>query len=179
MERSEHPTLSGTATPPRAEKPRPAETADAKAETVAAACAAILAERGAIVALGFLNARTRFRFTGLYTPEPPLLRNLLLYDRENPTVNVSGAAAPLDETFCAIVCAKGEPFGTPDSHADSRLVPNAGRDVVMSYCGVPVRSASGSVRGTLCHFDFRPRLLEPAESAVLVEAAAVFRECFA
>jgi GAF domain-containing protein len=137
-------------------------------------CAAILMETCAVTALEFLNVRTRFRFTGLYQADPPVLRNICLYDRENPKVNVSGAVRPLDETFCAIVCARGEPLRTADALSDVRLVDHAARRAVLSYCGVPIRDQSGRVRGTLCHFDVRPRLLRPDEVEVLEAVAPLF-----
>ena len=137
----------------------------------AAHCARILASAGPIEALHFLNARTRFRFTGIYRAEPPLLRNVHLFDRENATLNVSGEVCPLEQTYCAIVAGSRQPFRTRDARRDDRLTAHAARECVISYCGVPIRSASGTVWGTLCHFDVRPRLLPRSEIEVL-EAVA-------
>lgn len=133
----------------------------------AAHCARLMASAGPIAALRFLNARTRFRFTGIYRAEPPLLRNVYLFDRENPTLNVSGEVCPLEEAYCAIVAGDARPFRTRNAPRDDRLASHPARDRVISYCGVPIRSASGAVRGTLCHFDVRPRLLPHAEFDVL------------
>ena len=58
-------------------------------------CESSLRNAGIIGALRFLNARTRYRYTGLYHAEPPFLRNVQLFDRENPTLNVSGELKPL------------------------------------------------------------------------------------
>lgn len=144
----------------------------------ARSCADVLASAGPIAALRFLNARTRFRFTGVYRVEPPLLRNVYLYDRENPTLNVSGDVSQLDDTFCAIVWGSDRPFATPDAPGDERLVSHAARERVQSYCGVPIRLASGRVSGTLCHFDVRPRLLPPSEIEVLQLVASRFGHRF-
>lgn len=133
-----------------------------------------LRERGPLAALEYLNARTRFRFTGLYHAQAPLLRNLYLVDRENPEVNVSGAICPLDETYCAITCAREAAFATRDATRDARLVAHPARDSVISYAGVPLRLAGGRAWGTLCHFDLRPRLLPPAEHALLDSVAPLF-----
>lgn len=141
---------------------------------VAAAVAARLHAHGASSALELLNARTRFRFTGVYRAEPPLLRNIFLVDRENPAINVSGAVCPLDETYCAITCAREAAFATRDATHDARLVEHPARDSVISYAGVPLRLPGGRAWGTLCHFDLRPRLLPPTELAVLDAAAPVF-----
>ena len=50
----------------------------------------LLHGRGLHAALGYLNERTRYRFTGLYRADPPLLRNIGLFDRENPDIDASG-----------------------------------------------------------------------------------------
>lgn len=134
----------------------------------------LLSDEGIHAALRCLNARTRFRFTGLYHAEPPLLRNVHLFDRENPTLHISGAVCLIDGTPCSIVCATRAPFGTGDALRDPRLGQHAMRDTVLSYAGVPIRMADGRVWGTLCHFDVRPRLLPPAELPVLEALTPVF-----
>ena len=143
----------------------------ASASETASRCARILASDGPIEMLRFLNARTRFRFTGIYRVDPPVLCNLYLFDRENPTLNVSGEVCPLEETYCAIVAGRGLPFRTANARRDVRLTPHAARECVISYCGVPIRRDDGRVWGTLCHFDVRPRLLARSEIEVL-EAVA-------
>lgn len=147
---------------------------ETSATETARSCADVLVSAGPIAALRFLNARTRFRFTGVYRVEPPLLRNVYLYDRENPTLNVSGDVSRLDDTFCALVWREDRPFATPDAPEDERLVSHSARERVQSYCGVPIRLASGCVSGTLCHFDVRPRLLPPSELEVLQLVASRF-----
>ena len=125
-----------------------------------------LSSVGIHAALGYLNSRTRFRFTGIYRPEPPLLRNLHLFDRENPTLNVCGGVSSLDDTYCAIACATNAAFSTTNAGRDPRLRSHAARDAVLSYAGAPVRH-NGSVTATLCHFDVRPRLIPAGELQVL------------
>lgn len=149
-------------------------TTTGEARDVAGSCAQLLSTDGPLAALRFLNERTRFRFTGVYRAEPPLLRNVHLYDRENPTLNVSGDVSRLDDTYCAIVWGGDRPFATADAPLDTRLVAHASRESIRSYCGVPIRHESGSVFGTLCHFDVRPRLLSPTEIEVLTLAASCF-----
>ena len=112
--------------------------------------------------LAALNARTRYRFTGLYRMEPPFLRNVCLHDRENPSLNVSGDIHMLNDTYCAIVLSSGTPFSTDDAGLDSRLEGHAARGRVISYCGIPLRIGE-TVRGVLCHFDGRPRLTPTGE----------------
>jgi GAF domain-containing protein len=138
--------------------------------------AAILAECGVHPALGWLNGRTRFRFTGVYRVHGALLVNLGLFDRENPLLNLAGGASPLDESYCAFAAHTSSAFMTADSRADSRLRLHAKRDIVLSYAGVPIRLAGGGVVGTLCHYDARPRFVAPDELAVLEAVAPAFGE---
>ena len=148
------------------------ERESARAEC-AARVATLLHHAGIHAALGALNARTRYRFTGLYRAEPPLLLNVALFDRENPTVPASGAVARLEETYCSITRNTAAPFTTDDALRDARLTTHAARDSVLCYSGVPIRLDSGVPWGTLCHFDLRPRLLPPDELEILAGVAPV------
>jgi hypothetical protein len=105
----------------------------------------MLERYGVSAVLALLNARTRYRFTGVYRLEPPLLRNVHLYDRENPSLEGSGGSDP-------------------------RVAPGA----MPSSLGVPIRGADGRVSGMLCHFDSRPRLVPAGEELVLARVATAF-----
>jgi GAF domain-containing protein len=144
------------------------------AAPVVAAMATRLDDGGPAGALEFLNARTRYRFTAIYRADPPFLRNIFLYDRENPALTLtSGAVSAIDDTYCGIVLANEAEFATSDSALDARLAAHPSRASVISYAGVPLRLGSGRAWGTLCHFDARPRLLLGAELAILHAAAPV------
>lgn len=123
-------------------------------------------------ALGAINTRTRYRFTGLYRVEGPLLRNLALFDRENPHIDGHGHVCPIAETYCSIVDATACAFTTFDARSDERLARHPARRAVVSYAGVPV--AGEAVSGSLCHFDPRPRLLPHGELAFLERVAPLF-----
>lgn len=149
----------------------PSESAAANTkDEVAHGVTRALEERGTRGVLEYLNARTRYRFTGLYRIDPPLLKNVCLFDRENPTIPCSGDVNTLEETYCCIVGETGKQFVTLDAREDSRLAPRGVLGGVISYSGVPV-VRDGVAVGTLCHFDLRPRLSWPQEVAVM-EAVA-------
>lgn len=133
----------------------------------------ILHDHGVHAALGFLNARTRFRFTGIFQVDPPLLRNIHLFDRENPTLNVSGAVSSVDIGYCGIASATNAPFRTRNARRDPRLMTHPARDSMLAYAGVPIRLPSGAAWGTLCHFDWRPRLMPPGELPLLEAAVSI------
>ena len=136
-----------------------------------AECGRILAERGLHAALQFLNGRTRHRFTGVYRADPPVLRNIALFDRENPTLHLSGDINPLRETYCSVTSEMCAPFATSDAGRDERLVDHPARGTVLSYCGVPLLLADGRAYGTLCHFDLRPRIIPTGELPLLTRVA--------
>lgn len=121
-------------------------------------------------ALEYLNLRTRYRYTGVYRFDPPMLRNVVLFDRENPSLS-SGCDVRMDETYCSIVGARSAPYAIEDATLEDELVMHPARLSVVSYCGVPLRSPDGSCVGTLCHFDDRPRLLPCGELSLLEQAA--------
>ena len=132
-----------------------------------------LGEGGLIAALALLNQRTRFRFTGLYRVAPPQLHNVSLFDRENPSLNVSGAVCGLVETYCSIVHESGQPLRIGDATVDARVRAHPARESIQSYAGVPIRRPGGQVLGTLCHFDGRPRIMPSGELAVMQEVASL------
>jgi hypothetical protein len=131
----------------------------------------VFEEEGMHGALAFLNARTRHRFTGVYRFDPPMLRSLSLFDRENPTLRLGGDT-PMRETYCSLVGQMAAPFWTDDAGHDARVAAHPARESVIAYCGVPIRADDGSCFGTLCHFDLRPRLA-PLGELPLLERAAV------
>lgn len=131
---------------------------------------ALLETGGLREALGFLNARTRHRYTGLYRFDPPMLRGVCVFDRENPTLNVGGDM-PMRETYCSLVGQTQEAVVIRDAARDPRLRTHPARDVYLAYCGVPVALADGRCVGTLCHFDVRPRITPAAAIALLEQAA--------
>lgn len=120
--------------------------------------------------LRYLNARTRHRFTGAYVFEPPMLRSVSLFDRENPDILV-GELAPLDETYCSLVGAQSSAFRTDDSLTDARLVAFPARRAIQAYCGAPLVNAEGKCFGSLCHFDVRPRVMPLEEATTLLVVA--------
>ena len=131
---------------------------------------AVLEREGLHGALRHLNARTPFRFTGVYAFGGETLRNVALFDRWNPQ-EAKGADAPMDETFCAIVGLTDGLLEVVDGRIDPRF-PRMQKNAVQSYCGAPIRDESGTPVGTLCHFDLMPCQAPSAELPLLTAAAA-------
>lgn len=148
---------------------------DDPGEAIAEAVAefrAIMAEGGDVHrGLGYLNKQVSHRFTGIYLFDDPMLRNVMIFDRENPTLRMA-QDAPLKETYCALVGATREPFATADSRTDERLTDHPARESVQSYSGCLLRSPEGEPLGTLCHFDTVPREIPGEAAEVMAQVVA-------
>lgn len=131
----------------------------------------LLERDGLHAALGFLNGRVRYRYTGVYRFDPPVLRNVDLYDRENPSLSFTGCELVLQDSYCGIVQMTERPFVTTDARRDERLNGYAARVSMVSYLGVPLRLRGGALFGTLCHWDGRPRLAPKGEVELLERLA--------
>lgn len=131
-----------------------------------------LAEGGIPAALKFINARSPHRFTSIYRFDGSTLRNLYLYDRANPEFGLF-PDAPLGESYCSIVSKTAAAFATHDSLRDRRVEGHPKREMVLSYCGIPLVREDGTMFGTLCHFDFVPHEIA-ADEVEYLEAVAPY-----
>lgn len=130
---------------------------------------AALAARGMHGALAYLNGRTPYRFTGVYRFDGDTLRNVVLYDRWEPDQK-TGADAPMQETFCAIVRTQGDGLEVIDGRTDKRF-PWMRENAVICYCGALVRDDQGQPFGSVCHFDLQ-RCEPPKSELELLRAVA-------
>ena len=112
--------------------------------------------KGLWPALGELLALSDYRYIGIWRFQNGRAAAAVHVDRENPLDQVT-AEVPETATYCTFVRDSGRPFTTADATADPRLGGHAARDVVRTYCGVPLMDSEGQVLGTLCHYDLVPR----------------------
>lgn len=112
---------------------------------------------GLHTALGYLNSRTRFRYTGAYRFCPPLLCSIGIFDRENPALSLY-AEVEMKTTYCAIVGELESAFFVDNAESDARVRTHPAREKFAAYCGVPLLDRSGQTFGSLCHYDARPRI---------------------
>ena len=130
----------------------------------------MLRQHGMYAALEVLNLRTRYRYTGVYQVAPPLLRNVCLFDRENPRVRTMDDLV-LHDSYCGIVARSGESFAVKNSQTDARLTSHPARATMIAYHGFPLRDTTDRCFGSLCHWDVRPRLLPKGEAQLLHDVA--------
>jgi len=80
------------------------------------------------------------------------------------------SGTPRDQAFCGYTILQDGPLVVPDAHRDSRFADNplvTGEPGIRFYAGVPLVSAHGQVRGSLCVIDCKPRELMPDELRAL------------
>lgn len=130
----------------------------------------LLNGEGVHAALRFLNDRSGYRFTGVYRFDEPTLRNLHMFDRTNPDLEL-GSDAPLRETYCSMIRRTQKPLGIDDARTDPRTAEHPAKEATQSYLGVPLQREDGTPFGTLCHFDVVPRSGDRSEWPFM-EAAA-------
>ena len=126
-------------------------------------------------ALRFLNQRTVHRFTGIYQFRDQELVNLYLYDREDPNVQPAPAQA-LDSSYCAFLKATNQAFVVASAAHDPRVTDHPKRELIASYCGVPLIRPDGSPYGSLCHFDYRPLVFSDMDLAFMEACAPIIMQ---
>jgi len=134
-----------------------------------------LIKDGPRASLVYLNNLTEHRFTAMYrfdrdVQEGDILHALFFYDRENPEANES-EDVPIMAAYCMFVRDRCEPFVTENSLGDTRTTGHPKRREIRSYCGVPLLTGDGQMLGTVCHFDFEPRVVSE-ECITLMQALA-------
>lgn len=119
-----------------------------------------------------LNRFSAYRFCGLYAFDGDMLRNRLLYDRDEPTTE-RGDDALVRVTYCTYV-RDGDPFELTDALIDPRVARHPKRFVVRSYLGVPILSDASTCIGSLCCFDTTVVVAPPGLRRLMLEAAPLF-----
>ena len=120
--------------------------------------------------LCFLNMRIPYRFTGVYRYDGTMLRNVVLFDRSDPTVK-HGDDFPMIDAPCARVGDHGGQLVVVDFVTDPRFLRSFAP--IVSYCGALIRNADGSDFGTICHFDLKPCQTSNTHAALLKRVAPV------
>ena len=131
--------------------PRPADTLTAF-ETFRST----MADRGLRPGLAYLLGLTDYRFIGIWRFQDGKANAAVHYDREDPETT-HAVEVPDNATYCCYVRDNKGVFMTAHAMLDPPTVGHPAREVVPTYCGVPVMDAEGTILGTLCHYDLVPR----------------------
>ena len=134
--------------------------------------AAMLEAAGLRAALAYLLSLTDYRFIAIFRFDGDKANAAVYVDRDNPDV-LGVDEAPADATYCCYVRDSRGVFSTADAMSDPRVIDHVARDVVMSYCGVPVMTAEGEILGTLCYYDLVPRDPNQVDLMLILQVASL------
>lgn len=124
--------------------------------------------------LGLVNTTGPFRYTSILRfDKDAQLTSLWTFDREHPMTDSFPTDMTVASSYCERVLETKALFEMPDAALDPTVQNHPARHAVLSYCGVPLIRADGTVFGTLCQFDAVPRYYMPSTPQRLTEAASV------
>jgi len=129
---------------------------------------------GLAAGLERLNQRVAHRYTAVYRLEGDLLKNIELVDKAHEVKPEFLAEVPLGTSFCQYVLRDGL-FLTSNSAGDDRLNGHPYQGVMVAYHGVPIMDGTGTLFGSLCHFDVQEQPLSDLEFEHLKAIAQVIR----
>lgn len=95
-----------------------------------------------------------------------------------PQVWADERQTPLTHSFCQHVVTSENPLRIDDARANPLVRDNAAvQDLdVIAYLGVPIRSASGHVLGSLCAIDNKPRVWSDDDEMAVLDLASLVEE---
>jgi CheY-like chemotaxis protein len=126
--------------------------------------------------LALLNMTGPFRYTAILRFDAgERLTSLWTFDREDPATDSFPTDKTVEASYCQRVLESNAPFEMSDAALDPTVQDHPARHLVLSYCGVPLHAADGSVFGTLCQFDVVPRFFQPSTRERLLDAANALR----
>lgn len=130
-----------------------------------------LASTGVRDALAYLLSLTTYRFIAIFRFENEMTKTIVFYDRENPQA-ANTQETEISSTYCCYVRDSRGAFMTANALLDARMMGHPKREVLSSYCGVPILDSEGVILGTLCHYDVVPRDPEQINLPLVLSVAA-------
>ena len=135
----------------------------------------LLVKEGLREALYSLLRRTDYRYIAIFRFRDGKATSAVHVDRLN-LMDLQAAEVEDTATYCSFVRDGRQPFATADATLDPRTATHPARDVVRSYCGVPIVASSGELIGTLCHYDLVPRDPAQLDAALLAQATQIIAD---
>ena len=120
----------------------------------------------------FLNQRVKHRCTVMYSLRGDKLELVELVDKLGDPTTAVPAPVTLSQSFCQITLQDGQ-LATSDSAGDIRLNGKTYQGVIKSYVGLPLSRSTGTLFGTLCHYDFDQQTIDDDEFQFLQQAAVI------
>lgn len=116
----------------------------------------LLHSEGLRPALYSVLRRSDYRFISIFRFKNGMATSAVHVDREDLSVT-QASEVPDTATYCHYVRESKRPFITTDAAVDQRTGAHPSREVVRSYCGLPLYEEDGTLIGVLCLHDRVPR----------------------
>lgn len=126
-------------------------------------------------ALYSLLRLTDYRFIAIFRFQDGRATSVVYVDRED-LLATQADEVPDTATYCCYVRNGNKAFVTADALLDPRTATHVARDVVRSYCGIPIMEPEGALIGTLCHYDLVPRDPNQLDLDLLLQAASAIEQ---
>lgn len=135
----------------------------------------LLSTDGIRAALYSVLRRSNYRFISIFRFRDGLATSAVHVDREDLSVT-QASEVPDTATYCHYVRESGRPFVTAQASSDARTVGHPSRDVVLSYCGIPIFEPEGALIGVLCFHDVVPREPDQLDLELLVQVSSALAQ---
>ena len=135
----------------------------------------LLVSDGIRAALYAVLRQSHYRFLSIFRFQDGKATSCVHVDRADLLVTQADEV-PDTATYCLHVRNSKRPFVTANAAADARTAEHPARDVVLSYCGVPILEKDGTLIGTLCHYDLVPRDPDQLDQALLLQVSAALAQ---
>jgi GAF domain-containing protein len=135
----------------------------------------LLATEGIRAALYAVLRQSQYRFISIFRFKDGKATSAVHVDRTDLSVTQAGEVADT-ATYCCYVRDADHPFATADASLDPRTRDHVAREVVRSYCGIPIFEPDGALIGTLCHYDLEPRDPEHLNLSLLLQVSSAIAQ---
>ena len=123
-------------------------------------------------ALMRLNEVSGCRYTSLLVfNESDTLTSLWTYDRDRPRLDPFPLGLPVHASYCVLVRDARALCVVEDAKTDPRTATHMKRDELACYIGAPLFRPDGTLLGTVCCYDEKPKTIDQGARDALVAAA--------
>lgn len=135
----------------------------------------LLSSDGIRAALYSVLRQSDYRFLSIFRFKDGKATSCVHVDRSDLLVTQADEV-PDTATYCLYVRNNKQPFVTANAAADARTANHPARDVVLSYCGIPILESDGTLIGTLCHYDLVARDPDQLDLELLLQVSSALAQ---
>jgi GAF domain-containing protein len=135
----------------------------------------LLISDGIRAALYSVLRHSSYRFISIFRFMDGKATSCVHVDREDLLASQADEV-PDTATYCLHVRNSNRPFVTANAAWDARTSNHPARDVVLSYCGVPILASDGTLIGTLCYYDLVARDPDQLDLELLLQVSSALAQ---